>query len=131
MDFFFYGTLMDARVRAAVLGRPLAAARLRPATVKGFRRVRMAGAPYPVLVAGAADDRVDGLLACGLSAGDAARLVRYEGTAYVVKTLPVDVATDRTVAARVFMPRRRVRATAEPWTLADWQHRRRRASRAA
>ena len=125
MDFFFYGTLMDEEVRRAVLRRALPAARLQAASLGGYRRVCMAGAPYPVLVASAADDRVDGLLARGLSAADSARLLRYEGFAYLMKMLPVEIGAARRVNARVFLPRGNVRITSDPWTLSEWQRERR------
>lgn len=120
MDYFFYGTLMDADVRAAVLGRTLAPMHLGSAVLRGFRRVRMAGTAYPVLAAGGPEDRVDGLLARGLSRADTAKLIRYEGAAYVVKSLPVETAPGETVMARIFCSRSNVRLTAEPWTLVDW-----------
>ena len=46
MRFFFYGTLMDADIRRAVLGvRALAPAER--ATLDGWRRVKKAGVSYP------------------------------------------------------------------------------------
>jgi hypothetical protein len=47
--YFFYGTLMDAAVRAAVLGRALPADAVIAAELAGWRRVRRRGATYPVL----------------------------------------------------------------------------------
>ena len=36
MRFFFYGTLVDARLRRSVLGRAAAGCRVEPATLWGF-----------------------------------------------------------------------------------------------
>lgn len=124
MDFSFYGTLMDEDVRATVLGRALPAAKLMPATLVGYRRVCLTGTPYPVLVPGAEGDLVEGLLARGLSTNDSARLVRYEGDAYVVKVLAVEAGATERVKARVFLPRGNVRVTDETWTLSEWRRER-------
>ena len=50
MRFFFYGTLMDRDVLACVLARPVIAAALKPATLRGWRRCSVRGASYPVVV---------------------------------------------------------------------------------
>src|SRR3954451_21868760 len=47
---FFFGALMDLDVLAYLLERPVDLDDLQPATIAGFRRVRAAGASYPVLV---------------------------------------------------------------------------------
>ncbi len=46
--YFFYGTLMDAAVRAAVLGRLLPKTAIRAAELAGWRRVYRSGATFPV-----------------------------------------------------------------------------------
>jgi gamma-glutamylaminecyclotransferase len=74
---FVYGTLMEPRVRAEVLG-PDARATARPARLRGYRRVAVPGFAYPVIEAGAPEDVVDGRLLEGLTAGDYTRLDAYE-----------------------------------------------------
>jgi len=58
MRLFFFGTLLDRELREAVLGRAPPAGAVEPAVACGFRRVAVAGRPYPMLVAAAAG-RVD------------------------------------------------------------------------
>jgi len=47
---FFFGTLTDADLLRAVLGRRIEPGELESATLTGFRRVAVAGAPYPALL---------------------------------------------------------------------------------
>lgn len=68
LRYFFYGTLMDRAVLAAVLGRAPAAPP-RAAILHGYRRMFRHGASYPVL-APAAGEAVSGVVVEGL-AGDA------------------------------------------------------------
>jgi hypothetical protein len=61
LRFFFYGTLIDADVRRLVLGR-LAPDEVEPATLSGWRRVKLAGVTYPGIVPDA-KGWVEGVLA--------------------------------------------------------------------
>ena len=88
MRYFFYGTLMDRTVLAAVLGRSLPPAASRPASLDGYRRVFRAGASYPVLVP-AAGEVVAGIVVDGLGQGDRRRLEAFEGSDYVSREMPV------------------------------------------
>jgi hypothetical protein len=127
MDYFFYGTLMDADVLGAVVGRAISPARLRPAVLAGYRRVYAKGASYPVLVPGGAEDLVEGRLFKDATAAEARRLRRYEGGHYGEATLKVTVTGEGSVEARTFLPRPGVAATAEPWEFRPWQRRHKRA----
>ncbi len=73
---FVYGTLLDPSLVMRVTGQP---ARLVPASLGGYRRVRLRGTPYPTLRR--ARDAVAGAL---LSANAASfrRLHAYEGPRY-------------------------------------------------
>ncbi len=51
MRYFFYGSLMDPDALHVVLGRAVAPQELQPATMGGFRRVRVADETFPCLVA--------------------------------------------------------------------------------
>lgn len=125
MRYFFYGTLMDPAVLAAVIGRRPPPARWMAATIADYRRVYRAGARYPVLVP-APGERVEGVLIGGLGEGDARRLRAFEGRDYAVKTVPVQTSQSGCVLARIFMPSRGVPATAVPWAPDDWRRRHRR-----
>ena len=84
MRLFLYGTLLDPARLARFAGRPLPAA---PATLPGWRRVRLRSARYPTLVraragTGGAVVRVDAVTL--------RRLVAYEGPRYrLVKVAPL------------------------------------------
>lgn len=82
MRFFFYGTLMDESVRAAVLGAAAARALdVEPATLSGWRRVPVRGRSYPIILP-AAGHSVSGVLADRVDEPAAARLDRFEGAEY-------------------------------------------------
>jgi Gamma-glutamyl cyclotransferase, AIG2-like len=121
MRFFFYGTLMDADVRRAVLG-VRAVAPAEPAILEGWRRVKMAGVSYPVIVR-ARGQKVEGVLMHGVDGRGREMLQTYEGDEYAM--IGVEVAAgDKRLEAKVFVPRPgltvRVRG---PWTLEAWQRR--------
>lgn len=123
MRFFFYGTLVDADVRARVLGRAAALLRVTGARAPGWRAVYAAGKPYPVLVrthrAVAA-----GVLAEGARPGILARLTAYE-KGYRLRRIAV-LAAGRPVTAAVFLPRRALRAGPRLFDLQSWQRIRKR-----
>lgn len=123
MRYFFYGTLMDREVLAAVLGRvpPRLA---RPATLAGYRRVFRAGASYPVLVP-AAGEAVAGVVVEGLGEGDARRLEAFEGSDYTPREVTVRLG-GRPVPAWVFIPTPGVPVTSRRWAPSDWRRRYRR-----
>lgn len=121
MRFFFYGTLMDADVRRAVL-RERAPLAVEPAVLRGWRRVPVAGAAFPMLRADRLG-RVDGVLARGLDRIAHARLVRYEDADYRMIHAVVSIGA-RKVPARVFVPaRNRLRGRRGHWDLRLWQRR--------
>jgi gamma-glutamylcyclotransferase (GGCT)/AIG2-like uncharacterized protein YtfP len=121
--YFFYGTLMDRRVLAAVIGRPPPPPAR--AILDGYRRVFRQGASYPVLVA-MAGETVPGVLVGGLGEGDARRLEAFEGGDYVVRDMPVRLPWGRRVGALVFVPAPGVPASAVPWSPEEWTRRHRR-----
>lgn len=74
---FFYGTLMFAEVRRALLGR---SPRTVPAILSGYRRcvVRLPRRVELPVIQEQADAQVAGLLAVGLQRADLARLDQFE-----------------------------------------------------
>src|SRR5690606_32610492 len=103
LDFFFYGTLLDDDVRAAVLGRTAPACAPVPAVLAGFRRVPVSGRSFPALIADPRG-RVDGALLAGLDAAAAARLSYFEGPEYDPLLRPVVDAAGVSRDAWVFVP---------------------------
>lgn len=120
--FFFYGTLLDTDLQAAVIGRAVSADALVPASIAGFRRVRAQGQTYPMLVPGLATDRVDGAIASGFTRAEIDRLIAYEGEGYVLTILPALLANGGTTTVQVFLPvAGGLQTSNEPWDLARWQ----------
>lgn len=119
MRFFFYGTLLDDAVFAAVVGRPLPPCV--PATLAGYRRVYRAGASYPILRPAGNNSRVDGNIVDGLGITDVRRLRRFEGDEYVIRQLAVTDSRGALQESGVFLPKRGVPASDREWTLDAWR----------
>jgi Gamma-glutamyl cyclotransferase, AIG2-like len=124
MRFFFYGTLMDEDVRRAVLG-VRALAPTERATLEGWRRIKMAGVSYPMIVR-ARNHRVDGVLMHGVDGRAREMLQLYEGDEYTI--LGVEVQTgDSTVSAKIFAPRPGLTMRGRgPWDFDTWRRRHKR-----
>ncbi len=126
-DYFFYGSLMDPDVLSAVSGERIEPARLTPARLPGFMRLRARNSVFPLIVPAPEEkDGVEGVLVRGLSAAAVRRLARYEGTAYTAMKRPV-VATDAGPRdAYVFVSTRPGRATGQAWDFESWRRRHKR-----
>jgi Gamma-glutamyl cyclotransferase, AIG2-like len=122
LSFFFFGTLMDRDVLEIVLGRKVAENELAPARLTGYRRVRTASQPYPVL----RPDRsgvVEGMLLVDPSSRDEARILHFEDEEYVARRTTVRLASDRALEARVFHALAEMGETEEPWEPDGWASR--------
>lgn len=73
---FAYGTLRDPNLLAVVLGHLFLGVR-RPAVLHGFRRKKVPGYDFPVIIPHEGG-RIDGVLLEGLSTEDLANLDNYE-----------------------------------------------------
>ncbi len=127
MRFFFYGTLVDADVRRAVLGSH-APRCVERAILHGWRRAAVPGKTYPVIVADPTAI-AEGVLVRGLGAASRRRLDRYEDDD-LYDLIAVQVVPDgrrRPVPALVFAAKteRRSRAAAA-WSFEDWERRHKR-----
>ena len=122
MQFFFYGTLLDRTVRARVIGR--ADLPMRRAALAGWRRVSAADGDYPILLR-APGGAVEGLVARGITAAEAARLDAYEGAGYVRRLCPVRTGTGH-LAAWAYLPVAGHAHDRRPWDLDLWRRTRRR-----
>jgi hypothetical protein len=125
MRFFFYGTLMDEDVRRAVLGvRSLAPTE--NATLHGWRRVKMAGGSYPMIVR-ARNHKVDGILMHGIDSRARDLLQRYEGDEYAMLGVDVETRDSSMLSARMFVPRPGLTVRGRgPWDLETWRRRHKR-----
>jgi len=122
--FFFFGTLLDGDVLALVLGRGVADGDMQAAEIDGFRRVRVQGRAYPMLLPHPGG-RVAGRLISGLDAVDVARLRVYEGPEYQIA--PILVRTGAAmVKAEMFVCPPALAADRREWSLEQWQLRHKR-----
>jgi len=121
MRLFFFGTLIDADVRQAVVGRPLP---VETATAAGFVRVFIAGRTYPMLLP-KATGRVGGVLTPPLEDAALRRLNAYEGPEYRLRPITVETATG-TVTAHAYFCRHGVAAGRREWRFEDWLRREKR-----
>jgi gamma-glutamylcyclotransferase (GGCT)/AIG2-like uncharacterized protein YtfP len=119
MRFFFYGTLREPLVLAAVLGRKIRHTALRQADLAGYRALRVPGRDYPGLVPqkGA---WVEGVVVSGLQAKDRCRLRRFEGRAYRLRSALVTAASGRSCRALVFFPAPGLRLSRHDWRFEAW-----------
>ncbi len=122
MRLFFFGTLMDPEVRALVVGRDVPDEAVEPAVARGFRRVLVAGRPYPMLRLCAAG-RVDGIVADGLDSGALRRLRAYEGREYRMRPIRVRSATHQREVVLAFLCRPEVAPGRAGWRLDLWRRR--------
>ncbi|MFW6191360.1 MAG: gamma-glutamylcyclotransferase family protein [Thiohalospira sp.] len=117
-DVFVYGTLLFDPVLTRLLGRVPPS---EPATLAGYARHPVVGAPYPAIVRqpGA---RVAGRLLLGLGEPDLARLDDYEGPDYRRTAVSVVTAAGnrRPAWAWVFPGDRRHRLAAGDWDPEAW-----------
>ena len=116
-SFFVYGTLLDDDLRTLLTGP---GPRTRSAVLAGFQRFRVAGADYPIIIP-RQGGAVRGLLVDGLGPGAVERLKLYEGPDYVARAKRVTLDDGSHVLANVFVPGRRLVASAEDWDLEWWQ----------
>ena len=119
-SMFFFGTLMDKDVLAIVLGRIPAAQDREAAFLRGWRRVLVAGRPYPMLVP-QSGGRVEGVLVNGLSERECERLGFYEGWEYVTAPVTVRTLAGRVVETEMFTCSDGVLADNRDWGLDLWQ----------
>lgn len=115
---FVYGTLQDADVLGAVLGRAVTVAALRPATAPGYRAVTYPGRVYPALVVSVAD-AAPGRLVEPLSPLDIAVLDAFEGDEYRREVITV-LAEGAEYRAEAYLPVRAISPDAPVWSLAEW-----------
>ncbi|MEQ8194152.1 MAG: gamma-glutamylcyclotransferase family protein [Rhodospirillales bacterium] len=125
MEFFFYGTLMDDDVLSRVIGRRLPPDLIEEATLRGYQRVYVAKAFYPVLVPDP-EGTLDGLVVGGLAPVEVERIFAFEDDGYTAQALSVTGARRGETLAVGFMPGDGMKMTPRIWRYEDWRRRHKR-----
>lgn len=115
---FAYGTLMCEEIMAEVSGSAPASA---PASLRGYRRLRVRGEPYPALVADP-NGVVEGVLYRNVSGASWKRLDRFEGELYTRETVQVDQGNGEVLEAATYVARPEFRHLLEEvdWDLGEF-----------
>lgn len=121
-DFFFYGTLMDADVRAAVAGAPLS---MEPAVLPDHRVVPVGRGMFPMIEA-ARGATAAGVLCRDVAVAVAARfsLFENEGHEYRARRVAVRAGGDGDALRRpawVYLPTAALKRGPGRWDFAVWQ----------
>lgn len=117
--WFFFGTLLDAAVREAVIGRPVPDADCAAVVLDGFRRVRVVDESYPALVP-CAGHSVDGILVEDLSAEEILRVMWFEGDEYTPEAVQVRFERGGFDEAFTFLCASDLCLTDESWDYESW-----------
>ena len=116
--YFFYGTLIDADVRAAVLGRAVADLEAIDDTLPGWRRVFMAGKTYPVIVPSPAQE-VTGVRMTIPGEQARRRLTYFEGPEYRIERVTLASGGE----ADVYAGSKQARPGTRRWEFDIWKKR--------
>jgi hypothetical protein len=112
---------MNRDLLSAVLGRQVWPRALAPAVLRGYRRRSVRGASYPVALRqrGAS---VAGVILCGVSTAETARLCAYEGDGYELACALAESAGPRRKHVFLFKPRPGAYSfSTRPWSLPGWR----------
>ena len=119
LPLFVYGTLRDADLLGAVLGRLPGPGGCQAAAAPGFRAVHYPGRVYPALVR-APGSAAPGLLLIDLTPFERDLLDAFEGAEY--RREPVAVIVDAALfEADAYLPAIAVPKDAHEWSLSRWQ----------
>ena len=118
-SLFIYGTLQDAEVMQAVIGRTIPLTAQQEGIAPFFKIMKVKHVQYPCLVEGDDSDVADGVVVSGLSEEELHILDRFEGENYHRVAIDV-IAKCRLVQTQAYMPRQALE-TDGPWQLAEWQ----------
>jgi gamma-glutamylcyclotransferase (GGCT)/AIG2-like uncharacterized protein YtfP len=117
---FFYGSLMDERIRRNVFADSIREEQIVTARAEGFRTMVYPGESFPVLVP-AADNVVTGLVLLEASAEALERMAFYEGDLYWLDELEVITADGARIQARYNRANEQDLLLEEEWCFQRWQ----------
>ena len=110
---FFYGSLREKPLLAAVIGHGVEGLRFQAAEAQGYRVVHYPGRVYPAL-AEVPGEAAPGIAVSGLSAADVAALDVYEGNEYVRRPISLE-AGEEPLTAEAYRPTIAIPADAPAW----------------
>lgn len=117
--FFFYGSLMDRELLEAVLGRPATDLSFTTGWLDGYVAETALGYTFPTLIE-RRGERVDGIVARGLTQADIDRIAYFEDTEY--SAVVVDVSTaESDVSAQAYMATASLKTTGKAWAFDKWK----------
>jgi len=122
MRFFFYGTLMDVDLLSAVIGRRVPPTALKPALLRGFRRLAPNAFPYPIVISDKSGS-VKGVIIDGITPNEQKRLIAYEGAGYEMVRVTVQTGTRQVKAYFFSGVTGEYPQTKKFWSLKEWRKR--------
>ena len=118
-SWFFFGSLLSADVRHAVIGRAVPDDECAAVTLDGYRRVRVANETYPALVP-AKGESVEGIVVSELTAEEALRVMWFEGEEYKPEAVLVRYPRGGFDEAFTFLAAPDLQLTDEAWDYDAW-----------
>ncbi len=125
MNFFFYGTLRDKDMLAAVTGRRIPQASMIAARLPGYRCSAVTGFGFPGIVVDE-NSNTEGVLVRKLSVHEGQRLTAFEGYIYVPQLLKIELRNGGYENAEVFVPGAGLTLSNSPWDINEWRRRHKR-----
>lgn len=116
---FCYGTLLSAAVREKVLGNQVRLS-IQPASLNGYKVMKVAKAHYPALIKSSSDEVVKGALVNALTNLDMSILDKFEGTKYFRSILTVLATDNSLIKSFVYLPDETIQ-TEGVWVFKDWE----------
>lgn len=118
-NLFFYGTLRHLPLLEVVLGRRFDGTDVAEATLRDYSVSAVAEGPFPMIEPWRGDSAT-GILVCGLTSHDIARLDFYEGS-FAYDLCEVTLAQGQ--RAEVYVPHPGLWTPDGPWSLEEWTRR--------
>ena len=118
---FFYGTLRDHEVRAAVIGERAKQLNLVDGYLIGYRLYRVKNTNYPLIVRDkSSSNKISGLVAIGLDKQIIRKLDMFEGKNFSRAEVSVFRNIDNEeIMADIYVPKKTLQYT-EEWTYENW-----------
>lgn len=117
---FFYGTLLDAKIREYVFANSIRDEQLVAARAEGYRTMTYPGESFPILVE-AVGSVVNGLLLLDPSPEALERMAFYEGELYWLDDLEVMTVDGETLPAKYNRASEEGLVLEQEWRFSEWQ----------